>query len=882
MVNSSWSYSILFYDRSASWASTIITTDCDEIPIFTDSSDKKINTGIVMVNANNGKHINNGTLFDFNDRISISVNDGASGAYIRYFDIVSKIPIKTKGSGTKLKLELEGIERWLRKVNYSKRIFNETPSNILIDIINVYNSNKGSDMPFVTIGVNQLPTTHHIQMDFGVNEDKCFDRIFELLDKMASSGNNGGVLDFYDARFVTTGVNAITLNVFSSGSPSTGSEVTINSTNVNTGDSDAGLDEAEANVIHSWGAIGYGSLPIEFSKFKSRQIIMPTVFGSDSQFPTHVPGSAYLVGSIVVAANNLIYKKTTTSPAIQTPPGSTWTQLTTETYYGGVIRYSPWTDDKATLWKNSGCNPSGAGGGPFGVGFWDGNLIINDDTTFRTWVDLSSTTSLLNTFWLYNISLSGLYDGLRVLVKGTGTGSFAGHNNAIMEYTNGAWREKYPARTNMQVCVLDEAKIYMYGNDGSGSGATQWWNITDLDNGADCLHTYTSISNTESVLKNTDIGSQFIGNNVNSAISVIYDWNPTLCEASKITSDRKNSNYYQSGAWLNIRFPFPRNSNNGISEQVGDIYGGGTQGTSVKAPNAIDAQNMHYTHDGLRGWNKGISSEDYGQLSSIDFFMKIKYEGTTIIPHFLLPTANHKMRCWMFDKSDHVVSQDFVLTHNDNWQSVSLPLSGFEIYRGRRPKYDNKIVNTLVPPKDLSAPDQFEFRHIVQICWGTIDSYDNFGRYDAALGDFGIGLILALTGRRITLSIDGLRFAKPLLVNTLTDIDGGNVAPTDLIKEGEPLERPDITNYYQLKQDAFAELERARYENKSYDIETTGKFDIDFGDFFLFNDIEIVDMADTAAKTIKLVAKHIEYSITKPIDGRGGFLRRIRGSRRFV
>ena len=43
------------------------------------------------------------------------------------------------------------------------------------------------------------------------------------------------------------------------------------------------------------------------------------------------------------------------------------------------------------------------------------------------------------------------------------------------------------------------------------------------------------------------------------------------------------------------------------------------------------------------------------------------------------------------------------------------------------------------------------------------------------------------------------------------------------------------------------------------------------------------DMIDTGnANTVVLVAKHIEYSITKPIKNLGGLVRKIRGIRRFL
>ena len=43
------------------------------------------------------------------------------------------------------------------------------------------------------------------------------------------------------------------------------------------------------------------------------------------------------------------------------------------------------------------------------------------------------------------------------------------------------------------------------------------------------------------------------------------------------------------------------------------------------------------------------------------------------------------------------------------------------------------------------------------------------------------------------------------------------------------------------------------------------------------------DMTNSGnANTVVLVAKHIEYSITKPIKNLGGLVRKIRGIRRFL
>jgi len=235
------------------------------------------------------------------------------------------------------------------------------------------------------------------------------------------------------------------------------------------------------------------------------------------------------------------------------------------------------------------------------------------------------------------------------------------------------------------------------------------------------------------------------------------------------------------------------------------------------------------------------------------------------------------MRCWATDASDHVVYQDFVILHNDNWQSVSLPLSGFQIYRGRRPRFDLNIIalNDLIVPRGLDAQEQFEWRHTAMLGWQTQESYDDFGRYQAGRGDFGIANIFTFTARRLKIRIDAVRFKKPLLVNT------GIVTASPKVLMPFPEEKG-IIIFDQLEQVAFAENEKAQFEKAEYEIETSIRHDILAGDFFFLIDKEIVDKTDDSTDNkIKLVAKSVEYFIKG--DGLdGGATRLIKGGRRFV
>lgn len=877
-MTSTWSYGVTHFDTDTS-TTTIITDDVISIPLFTDIGSGEVNSARIVLSADRGKFLTSAPLIKQFDRIRLTVLDGfVGGSYDRVFDVIKIIPSEDSDGGTRVTLILLGIENHLMKMNYSKTHFFEGASEVIEDIGDFYNVQALTKQPTL-LGHNKADSTNEAPTaefqtniyDYGINEDFNYNRINETTDKLGSSVDDGGALDFFDVRIDTSPSNFtdMTISIFPSGKD--GTEIIEDTETVNMGETEGGIDVLKATLINAWGAVDQGSLPIDHSRFKS----------GEQRFPFHPQwnsGETYQLNSRV-QDNGIHYKSLINNNIGNTPASnpSLWQVITTGDEYGNVIEYSPWTNNKAGAWINAGCD-LGLTTPHFGDGCWDSNLVIWDDDAgaFQTWADVKATNPAnISVFFKYNNQSSGNYRGLRCLVNGTGAGDFSGNDingraftNSVAEYDGTQWKVKYPQQTDLVCAVINEGVKYRF----SGS----WIDDSGAAGQNDCWHPYVSLTNQPGIITN-------FGLNANSAIRVRYEWNIVEAGASGLGST--NANAYKVGAWLNFRFPYPHNDLNGLGEDVGDLYGGGTNPTNPKEPATLDQQNMHLTHDGLRGFGHGLSSEDYGQISSLDFWTKLHFQdsATGIGAYNTVLEANFNMRCLIYDTSDNVIFQDFVIRFNNHWEPVSLPLSGFSVYRGRKPL--ENVIATIIPPKAIEAQNIFEMRNIKQIVIQTQDSYDSQGRYNQIQSRYNqafIGSGSSNPFRRIDLYLDAFRFTKPLLVNTGIPID--RHIETDFIQ------RPDIGNYDQLKSDAFAELQKAQFQHVQYDMTTTGRFLTRFGNSFWFRNPRLVPTRFNSTdspdgnnnNTIKVVAKRMEYSITDAKDGKGGFLRKMVGVRRFT
>jgi len=910
-MTSQWTYTITHYDEDNSWASTVLAQSgqqsanyLDSIPLFTDQGSGEVNRLIIKLNAINGKFITQSPIIDQFDKIRLEATDGQGGTYNRVFEVLNMTPSEDGAQGTTLQLDCLGNEWYFQHIHYAKPHFWENAFNVGKDIVDLYNSNKGSKQPTMedhdtdystsTQLGNALPKHTRNIYDYGTTETMCYDVMLDLVDRQGSSVDLGGVLDFFELGFDTdaSDIHKVHTRIFSSGSdPQAGGGTLVNidatnggsSVNTNIDESEGGISAQAATRVLAWGELG--SVPNDWARYLSDEI--------DFIYrPQWFSGVKYYVDSKVlhkgVHYRCILEHTSVGSDGSSTLPPSKWSVITFMSDTGNIIQYSPWTDDKSALFKHMGADPLGT------PKMWDGNILINytdqEDSTknfFRTWAHHTTATtgSTPNPYFYDEGGFSNTTPprGFRWLNKTpftlSGTDPITGklYQNAIVQYdtSTGTQRIVYAAAdvgVGFQCAVLDDGKVYEW--DGAS-----WNDISASATANDCFHPYDTIANIDGAQEGTKLQSNgetktFTTTNKESAIEVTSNFTTI--------KDIANGDYYKAFAGLCFGFPLPFRSDSSYSESVGALYGSTTEGE----PATYDPLHLHYTPSGKRGFNQ-TDSEEITNATGISFTARVKYElGNSVNRDGKeLLVANIPVRVTCIDSADNKVSQEMTIGFRNNWEDLYFPFSGFKIDRGVVPVFKSDSVAFLTRPKEQEASNIFEWRNW-KLCSIQVQSFfDEWGRYNP-LKEVTTGEFLSpqsqvpIFGATVKLAIDSLRLTSRNLASSGVDTERNIEAPF--------LQRTQIFSYNQLKKDTIAQQQITAFRHRGFVVGTQGKFNVRFGDSFTYTNPRTVFLKsgdreiDESENTIKLVAKKIEYSMTKSNQGRGGFLRIIHGVKRFT
>ena len=66
-------------------------------------------------------------------------------------------------------------------------------------------------------------------------------------------------------------------------------------------------------------------------------------------------------------------------------------------------------------------------------------------------------------------------------------------------------------------------------------------------------------------------------------------------------------------------------------------------------------------------------------------------------------------------------------------KSVNLPISGFQIFKSREPRYASNVEYFFMQPKGIDVQNIFIWRNIKCMSIYTLDQYDEYGRYSPGL-----------------------------------------------------------------------------------------------------------------------------------------------------
>ncbi|MCH9657218.1 hypothetical protein K0U27_00750 [archaeon] len=918
-------FSVTWFDESDGYVtSQDITDDVIDLPLFTDTGSGEVNEAKIVVKAPNGRRITSASPASVEkyDRIRIVCDDLAGNTYDRYFEIDDFIPSQSKDEGTLLTLNCLGIEYHLQSIHFAKPFWYSNAFDVAKEVGNTYNANRGFRQPILsghdviynttTQFGNGLPKFTINHYEYGVTPLYCYQVLMDLINRQAGPAGGGGIKDFLDLGFDTFGVNGINIRIFSSGQDPEaggGTPITIEKAfPVNPSEGEGIVENPSATQSWVLGDTKSGSLPVGRSKYNSG--IFQFVYR-----PRWIPGTSYrqdskvVTDEIDVAGQGGRHWKSDADNNTSIPGTADWTRIDMGDEFGDNIQYSEWTDDKVALWVNAGANPSAVtpiadGYVSTGASCFDGNIVIDDNGFFRTWVD-ERTVGVGGT---PSVSVSGEYEyangiwprGYRMLVDGTGifVNGTRDRNNVIIEdcivervNVRGTgppgteWVVKYKldsTNDRMQIAVLNEAKVYEWNNS-----AGLITDISASDLGNDCFHKWDTMKNVDGFdprpyetdsAKFPDItksGGTF-ATNQKSAIEVVYDFNTAFID--RITN---RIAYLSHGAWINFRYPFPVNTYNSISENVGDIYGGGTESvaTAINEPATLDISNLGYTPTGKLGFNNP-DSDSLLPLESLGFVLGCKIEvRTPILGTLSVLDGRATFKVLIGDTNDNVWHHDIeIIETNGNGHAFDIPYSSFEIYPSYRPRYVrlNGIAD-LINPKDLDQQNILEERNVKWIVIQHQNQYDEFNRFapEGNLNDLSNTSLTSAFGGKITLTLDDFHHKKQLFVTS------GNDATRNM--EADFVQRQDITLYDQAVDVANVLNDIEQFQHKEFDVTETGNsiFDKRFGDSVYFRNASLVSDSDNGSNSMKGVVKRNEYSITKNPAGRGGLQARRKIVKRF-
>ncbi len=822
----------------------------------------------IMINTQQGDFItetNSGAtpLIDQYQDIRITIIDDNSATFSRIFYVDNIMPQQTI-TGQLTQLEMFARENYLSKVKMTGYYTFTHSIDMIKTIMSFYNTQRGTLQPEIVfetgstanndlVNYLEVPTFPVGTFDFG-SQTNCYEALMQVITRLNLSVPAGGAGDFFELLFQEhpTDTGKIVCKIFSLGSKPT-APITVQGRHLETQSTSETKQPVQANIVVARGQADSGTYPPEIAEWTSR-------LDEFDNFPEWDNMTSYPRGAYVRLAGKL-YQATDTTVAGVNPasphPDVNWSLITHGDYIGSNFQRSPWTADKATLFKNYASNPNNALDVDFSSpAFPDSNLSVQDGDNYRNWADFRVVDlASIPTQYLYPATddsatvTSRLPEGTRILVDaslGTLVAPLAAFRNDLIQLENGAWHLVHSPEYNDAIAVNTEANVYVWDvvittrdpadrimipppTDNLG-----WRSIQDTYLGLDCYHWPSKVecvdgfgvelqtgrldSDNEKVL---DDSGNPVTYSTNSAVAVEY----TFTETTAITElFNQFAAHIDNFGRLVSRFlgPVgPVKTNPDIAFFINkDSYNYGWWMTLFEAPfpkstynsigekvgalyggnadsnlSVLQLRNVNKASDGSIGYGSDHADE-LGEITGIHFWFQFMYkiEIPSLGTAVDVPnTADLTFRVAIYDTDSNVWTQDFNYRFLNDPQQIILPFSGFRIYRARDPW-------SLSPSSELSnfIGRELNITNIFQTQRIRRITIQWMGAYDEAGRYSAINTHLAITGLQQTLnSLFTLEAAKTTTRGTV-DMFCFLKAPTAIAKHTNVAQRhlmEDIKEY---------------------------------------------------------------------------------------
>lgn len=414
----------------------------------------------------------------------------------------------------------------------------------------------------------------------------------------------------------------------------------------------------------------------------------------------------------------------------------------------------------------------------------------------------------------------------------------------------------------------------------TSTGSLAWRTLDGQFLANECLHSPSSITNvTGLITPELRPTSGFYTDN--SAVRIIYDygqktdmdaWERTLNNLAGvfvsgfdfITQFAINATvnlfnlfttpYYANvGWWITLSAPFPVSTFNGISEEIGELYGGQTL-SQLNAHPYFDKYNQRVALSGKAGWDEE-DSEDLMEITGVSFLYRLDIlaDGTRIPFTGQIPTAY-----WCMDSNGTLWKNTKPYRFLGDIQRMTFNFGDFSpVYRARSPMgISNIVTNILVP--ELEIRERLIPSRIVMQGFQLEMAYDEHGRYHPSFAENVIPATVfsMFSSSSFTTKVefvgdfDYFQWVKTPIAIAKDESFGRLIYP-------EIKDYPNISNIEQLKRAALADIDVETFQYEQYSITQNDMADFNLQntvylrDEFLINesDLEIEDVTAWSSLT---------------------------------